>query len=84
MTDQAIQDIAELPNEVDNTFFNAKATAETNMEELNATPRQAFGEYLSGPLHPLLQNEFGDYRAWFVQGKNVQQLENGKSIVSGF
>jgi len=78
MTEKAIKDIADLPSEVDNTFFNAKNTAETNMGDLNATPRQAFEKYLSGDMHPFLQEKFGDYRAWFVEGDKIDQLENGE------
>lgn len=78
MTDKAMQDIAGLPEEVDDTFFNAKRTAETNIGDLNAEPRQAFEKYLSGDMHPILQEKFGDYRAWFVEGENVESLEDGE------
>lgn len=78
LTEQSIKDLAELPAEVEDTFFNAKDTAESNITDLGATPRQAFEKYLSGDMHPFLQEKFGDYRAWFVEGDRVNLLENGK------
>ena len=78
LTEKALEDLSELPKEVTDTFLNAKNTAESNID-LGATPRMAFEKYLSGNMHPILQETLGrDYRAWFIEGDRVESLENDK------
>ena len=78
LTERALKDLSELQEEVTDTFLNAKNTAESNMD-LGATPRMAFEKYLSGNMHPILQETLGiDYRAWFIEGDRIESLENNK------
>lgn len=78
LTEKALEDLSELPEEVTDTFLNAKKTAESNMD-MGASPRMAFGKYLSGNMHPILQETLGrDYRAWFIEGERVEKLDDGK------
>jgi len=78
VTETALTDLSELPKEVESTFLNAKRTAESNLD-LGATPRMAFEKYLSGNMHPILQETLGrDYRAWFVEGDRIRDLPDGE------
>lgn len=78
VTEKAMEDLSELPKEVTDTFLNAKKTAESNLN-LGATHRMAFGKYLSGNMHPILQETLGrDYRAWFIEGDRINKLSDGK------
>ena len=78
VTETALNDLAELPEEVGSTFLNAKRTAESNLE-MGATPRMAFEKYLSGNMHPILQETLGrDYRAWFIEGNRIKDLQDGE------
>lgn len=74
VTENAVRDLAELPGEVEDTFFSAKRTAEKNLG-LGASPDQALEKYLSGGMHPILQEALGaDYRAWFIEGGRANKL----------
>ncbi|MFB6209177.1 MAG: hypothetical protein ABEJ56_03490 [Candidatus Nanohaloarchaea archaeon] len=74
VTENAVRDIAELPGEVEDTFFSAKKTAEKNLN-LGASPDQALEKYLSGGMHPILQETLGaDYRAWFIEGGRANKM----------
>jgi hypothetical protein len=76
VTDQALNDLAELPTSVESTFLSAVDTADKNLE-LGAEPRQAIGKYLAGNMHPILQMALGrDYRAWFIEGNYIPQLDD--------
>lgn len=80
VTDLALQDLSELPKEVEDTFFNMIDTAEGNLG-LGAAPNQVFEKYLSGDMHPLLQEKLGrDYRVWFIEGGRIdrEEFEDGR------
>jgi ribosomal protein L21 len=47
--------------------------------KLNASPQQTFNKRMSGNMHPFLQMNLGrDYRAWFIEGEYLEQLEEDK------
>jgi ribosomal protein L21 len=78
ITETAENDLVELPPEVEDTFFSKVKAADKNLE-LNASPQQTFNKRLSGNMHPVLQMNLGrDFRAWFVEGEYLEQLQNEK------
>lgn len=78
VTDRALEDLARLPGSVSDTYIGKKEDVQKNLD-LGVSPGKAFDKFLSGNMHPVLQLDLGrDYRAWFVQGKYVDDLENEK------
>lgn len=78
LTRRALEDLAELPEEVEDTFLSKKESTEKNLN-IGAEPGQAFDKYLSGNMHPFLQMNLGrDYRAWFLEGEYIEDLEDEK------
>lgn len=69
ITGSAKDDLERFEKPVRETFYSKVDSIEKNLK-LNATPRQAFDKYLSGNMNPVLQINLGrDYRAWFIEGK---------------
>lgn len=78
VTDIAEEDLERLPNPVRDTFYSKVESIEKNLE-IGATPKQAFDKYLSGNMNPVLQMNLGrDFRGWFLEGKYLEGLEDGK------
>ncbi|PSG98535.1 MAG: hypothetical protein BRC29_00220 [Nanohaloarchaea archaeon SW_7_43_1] len=76
VTERAMKDLVELPDEVGDTYLSKKDAIEKNLS-LGASPRQAFDKFLSVNMNPVLQINLGrDYRAWFVEGGYVEELED--------
>ena len=76
LTQRVVYDLAELPERVEDTFYSKRESTEKNLN-IGAEPGQAFDKYLSGNMHPLLQMNLGrDYRAWFVEGEYIDELED--------
>ncbi|MFB6213260.1 MAG: hypothetical protein ABEJ07_01730 [Candidatus Nanohaloarchaea archaeon] len=76
VTERAMKDLAALPDKVVETYMSKKDAVEKNLD-LGATPRQAFDKFLSGNMNPVLQMNLGrDYRAWFIEGEYVEELED--------
>jgi hypothetical protein len=78
ITEKAENDLVELPSKVEETFFSKVKAADKNLE-LDASPQQTFNKRMSGNIHPFLQMNLGrDFRAWFIEGDYLEQLESGK------
>lgn len=72
VTDRAAEDLASLPEHIEETFYTKRRSILHALNDLGATPGQAFDKYLSGPMHPVLQLNLGrDHRAWFLEGRFV-------------
>ena len=77
ITDAAKKDLERLPNPVRDTFYSKVESTEKNLD-IGATPEQAFDKYLSGNMNPVLQMNLGrDFRAWFIEGKYIDNLGEG-------
>jgi mRNA-degrading endonuclease RelE of RelBE toxin-antitoxin system len=77
ITETAENDLVDLSSKVADTFFSKVKAYDKNLE-LNATPQQTFNKRLSGNMHPILQMNLGrDFRAWFVEGEYIEELEDG-------
>ncbi|QGA79966.1 hypothetical protein [Candidatus Nanohalobium constans] len=78
VSDRAMKDLVDLPDEVVETYLSKKDAMEKSLN-IGATPRQAFDKFLSGNMHPVLQINLGrDYRAWFIEGEYIENLEDDK------
>lgn len=65
----AKDDLERFEDPVRETFYSKIDSIEKNLN-IGATPKQAFDKYLSGNMNPVLQISLGrDYRAWFIEGK---------------
>lgn len=75
ITERSLKDLSNLPEEVESTFRSKKKDASRNLS-IGADTGDVFDKYLSGNMHPVLQMNLGrDYRAWFLEGKYVEELE---------
>jgi mRNA-degrading endonuclease RelE of RelBE toxin-antitoxin system len=78
VTDLAEEDLERLPNPVRDTLYSKIDSTEKNLD-IGASPSQAFDKYLSGNMNPVLQMNLGrDFRSWFLEGKYLKELEDGK------
>ena len=78
VTDIAEEDLERLPNPVRDTFYSKVDSTAKNLE-IGATPKQAFDKYMSGNMNPVLQMNLGrDFRAWFLEGKYLEEKDDGK------
>ena len=78
LTDKIKSTLKELPNYVEDTFYKKLSDIEKNLE-IGAEPEQAFHKRMKHNMHPVLQMKLGsDYRAWFIEGKYIKQLEDDK------
>ncbi len=78
VTDTAEEDLERLDNRVRDTFYSKVESTEKNLG-IGANPGQAFDKYLSGNMNPVLQMNLGrDFRAWLLEGKYLEGLEDGK------
>ena len=78
ITETAMKDLTQLPDKVAETYLSKRTSIEKNLN-IGAEPEQAFDKYLSGNMHPLLQINLGrDYRAWFIEGEYIENLEDDK------
>lgn len=76
VTKIAEEDLEELPDEVEDTLRSKIRSTQKNLN-IGASPGQAFDKYLGGNMNPCLQMNLGrDYRAWFVEGQYLDQLED--------
>jgi mRNA-degrading endonuclease RelE of RelBE toxin-antitoxin system len=77
VTDIAEEDLDRLPSSVRDTFYSKVESVEKNLG-IGATPEQAFDKYMSGNMHPVLQMNLGrDFRVWFLEGKYLENQEEG-------
>ena len=77
VTDLAEEDLERLPSAVRDTLYSKVESTEKNLG-IGASPGQAFDKFMSGKMNPVLQMSLGrDFRAWFLEGKYLDGMENG-------
>ncbi|AOV94788.1 hypothetical protein AQV86_02580 [Nanohaloarchaea archaeon SG9] len=78
VTETAEEDLERFSSRVRDTFYSKVESIEKNLG-IGASPGQALDKYLSGNMNPVLQMNLGrDFRAWFLEGKYLDEKDNGK------
>lgn len=69
----AENDLVEYVSEKDHERILDKLTEIENRLNKGIPPRKAIEKRLSGNWSPMLQQRVGNYRLWFVEGKNTEK-----------
>lgn len=78
VTETAEEDLERFSGKVRDTFYSKVESVEKNLN-IGASPEQALDKYLSGNMNPVLQMNLGrDFRAWFLEGKYLDEKADNK------
>ena len=79
ITDQMQEDLEELPPECRESVEKKTEDKENKMDSLGLKPEQAFNKPLNNDFNGILQDPLGsDFRAWFIEGTHLDQLDDDK------